>query len=162
MMPELDPAHSKLLGALTITAATHLGADSGVIDADRQLRTCRVVRLGDVALIDVPADDRGPRCINCYSIDVERFDAIDGEKFEVNPQHLIYSLQWKHKGHPPDLHLALVRELPEQWVSAASLVLLGALRRWPPHAIGWDGMPDVIPVLDAFEEAVANKTARRH
>ena len=161
-MPELDPAHSKLLGALTITAVTHLGEDSGVVDAEGQLRACRVVRLGDVALIDVPADDRGPRCINCYSIDVERFDAIHGEKFEVNPQHLIYSRQWKHKGYPPDLHLTLVQELPEQWVSAASLVLLGALRRWAPHAIDWDSMQDVLPVLDAFEAAMDSKIARRH
>jgi hypothetical protein len=96
-----------------------------------------VARVDDMALIDVPADDRGPRCINCYSVDVERFDAIDGYKFELDPSRLVYSLQWKHKGHPPDLHLAFVQELPEQWIGAASLALLGALRRWAPHAINW-------------------------
>jgi hypothetical protein len=46
----------------------------------------------------MPADDRGPRCINCYSVDVERFDAIDGHKFKLDPAGLIYSLQWLHNG----------------------------------------------------------------
>jgi hypothetical protein len=32
-------------------------------------------------------------------------------------------------------------------------VFLAALRRWAPEAIDWAGMPDVIPVLDAFEAA---------
>jgi len=102
------------------------------------------------------------KAMNCYSVDVERFDAIDGEKFEIGPQRLVYSLQWQHKAEPPDLHLALVQDLPEQWVSAACLVLLGALRRWAPQAINWAEMQDVLPVLDAFEAAMDSKTARRH
>jgi len=70
---------------------------------------------------------------------------------------------YRKVGHPPDLHLALARDdLPEQWVGAANLTLLGALRRLAPHAINWSGMQDVVPVLDAFEAAVESKTARRH
>jgi hypothetical protein len=110
----------------------------------------------------MPADDRGPRCINCYSVDVERFDAIDGYEFKLDPSRLVYSLQWQHKGHPPDLHLALVQETPEQWVNAASLVLLSALRRRAPEAINWSEIGNIVLVLDAFEEAMASKTARRH
>jgi hypothetical protein len=58
-MPELDPAHSKLLATLSVAACTHLGDDTAVIDADGQLQTWRVVRVGDdVALVDMPADNR--------------------------------------------------------------------------------------------------------
>jgi hypothetical protein len=41
-------------------------------------------------------------------------------------------------------------------------VLLGALRRWAPQAIDWTEIQDLVPVLDAFEEAMVSKTARRH
>jgi len=68
----------------------------------------------------------------------------------------------QHNAHPPDLHLALVQDLPEQWINAASLTLLSALRRRAPQAIDWAGMGDVMPVLDAFEAAMESKTARRH
>jgi hypothetical protein len=162
-MPDLDPSHGKLLGALTIAALKHLGDDTAVIGAHGQLQTCRVVRVGDdIALVDLPADDCGPRCINCYAIEVDRFDAIDGVKFKLDQAGLIYSLQWKHNGHPPDLHLAFVQEVPAQWVNAASLTLLSALRRWAPQAIDWTEMQDLVPVLDAFEAAMDSKTARRH
>jgi hypothetical protein len=30
-----------------------------------------VARVDDIALVDMPADDRGPRCINCYFFKVE-------------------------------------------------------------------------------------------
>jgi len=163
-MPELDPSQSKLLGALTVAACTHLGDDTGVIDADGQLRTWRVVRVGDdVALVEMPADENGPRCINCYAVEIEPLDAVDGIKFKIDPQRLVYSLQWKHNAHPPDLHLALVQEsLPEQWINAAALTLLSALRRGAPQAIDWSAMGDVMPVLDAFEAHLEAKTARRH
>jgi hypothetical protein len=111
---------------------------------------------------DHPADARGPRSINCYAVEIEQFDAIDGCKFKLDPSRLVYSLQWQHNAHPPDFHLALVQELPEQWINAANLVLLGALRRGAPQAINWSEMQDVVPLLDAFEAAMDSKTARRH
>jgi hypothetical protein len=43
-------------------------------------------RWGDIALVDLPADDSGPRCIDCYTVEVERFDIIDGKKFKIDPQ----------------------------------------------------------------------------
>jgi hypothetical protein len=110
----------------------------------------------------MPADDRGPRCINCYSVDVERFDAIDGYEFKLDLSRLVYSLQWTHKARPPDLHLSLVQDLPEQWINAANLVLLSALRRRAPQAINWSEMQNIVPLLDAFEESMAGKTACRH
>jgi hypothetical protein len=57
---------------------------------------------------------------------------------------------------------SLARELPDQWVNAANLTLLGALRRWAPQAIDWSAMGDIVPVLDAFEAHMAAKTTRRH
>jgi len=56
----------------------------------------------------------------------------------------------------------LVQQLPEQWISAANLTLLSALRRCAPEAIDWTAMGDIVPVLDAFEAHMDSKTARRH
>jgi hypothetical protein len=54
----------------------------------------RVARIGDDhALVDIAADDRGPRCINCCSVDVQKFDAVDGYKFNLVPSRLVYPLQ---------------------------------------------------------------------
>jgi hypothetical protein len=75
---------------------------------------------------------------------------------------LVYSLCWLHKAEPPDFHLSLVQDRPEQWVNIANLTLLSALRRRAPHAIDWTGMGDIVPVLDAFEAHTDSKTARRH
>jgi hypothetical protein len=162
-MPELDPSQSKLLGALTITTIEHLGSDTGVIDADGELRKWRMARVGDdVALVDVPADDSGPRCINCYSVEVERFDVIDGRKFKIDPERLVYSLQWKHKGEPPDLDLALIQPGADHWVNNANLTPLGELRHRAPDAIDWAGVADVVPQLDAFEAAMDSTTVHRH
>ncbi len=36
-MTGLDPSHSKLLGALTLTALEHLGGDTLTFDADNSL-----------------------------------------------------------------------------------------------------------------------------
>jgi len=84
------------------------------------------------------------------------------KKFKIDPERLLYSLRWKHKGEPPDLELALIQDEPAGWVNAANLTLLGELRRRAPEAIDWARMPDVIPVLDAFEAHLDLETARRH
>jgi len=55
-----------------------------------------------------------------------------------------------------------VQELPEQWINADNLVLLGALRRWAPHAIDWPAMGNIVPLLDAFEAAQDGRPMRRH
>jgi hypothetical protein len=88
---------------------------------------------------------------------------LDGIEASINELYKkIYSLQWQHNAHPPDFHLSLVQALPEQWINAANLTLLAALRRSAPQAIDWTEMQDIVPTLDAFEEAMASKTARRH
>jgi hypothetical protein len=90
-----------------------------------------------IALVDMPGDYSGPRCINCDAVDVERFDGIDGCKFKLDPARLVYSLRWLHKAAPPDYELVLLRdtELWERWVNGANLLLLAELRRRAPHAI---------------------------
>jgi hypothetical protein len=51
----------------------------------------------------------GPRSINCYFVEVEDAAALgaDGKKFKIDPRRLLYSLQWRHNGTPPDLYLQL-------------------------------------------------------
>ena len=66
-------------------------------------------RVGDIVLFDHPADDSGPRTINCYVYPAESFDSVQGKGFKVEPQRLVYSLQRLHKAIPPDFHLQLVR-----------------------------------------------------
>jgi hypothetical protein len=44
------------------------------------------------------------------------------------PAGLLYSLQWKHNGTSPDLHLQLVRD-PQRWFDMVSVTLLAALSR---------------------------------
>jgi hypothetical protein len=49
-----------------------------------------------------------------------------------------------------------------QQVNTASLTLLGELRRRAPEAVDWMGIPDIVPLLDAFEAAMDSNTVHRH
>jgi hypothetical protein len=154
-MPELDPAHSKLLASLTVTAIKHLGDSTVIVAEDNNMcPEWRMARIGDVALLEKPADGCGPKRIDCYQI-VER-----GTAFRLDPARLIYSLQWKHNAEPPDVELVLIQTEPAGWVNIANLTLLGELRRRAPEAIDWDAMADVVPVLDAFEAAMGERFRR--
>jgi hypothetical protein len=77
-----------------------------------------VARVDDLALIDHPADQSGPRSINCYLVEVEDYTPAllggEGKKFKIDPRRLLYSLQWLHNGMPPDFNLQLVRD-PALW-----------------------------------------------
>jgi hypothetical protein len=66
---------------------------------------------------------------------------LDGIEASINELYKkIYSPQWQYNAHPPDFHLSLVQALPEQWINAANLTLLTALRRSAPQAIDWTEM----------------------
>lgn len=91
-----------------------------------------MARVDDFVLLDHPADATGPRSINVYLTDVLDFDAGGGRKWKVDPQCLLYSLQWRHTGTPPDQHLQLVQE-PQLWFDRVASSLLGALARDDPH-----------------------------
>jgi hypothetical protein len=159
-MTDLDPSQSKLLGALTLTALKHLGESTLVVDEDNALLPdWRMARVGDIALLEKPADSRSPKSIDCYQI-TER--SADGAAFKLDPARLVYSLRWKHNAHPPDLELVLLQDEPAGWVNTANLTLLAELRRRVPEAIDWAGMSDVVPLLDAFEAAMESKAARHH
>jgi hypothetical protein len=56
----------------------------------------------------------------------------EGKKFKIDPQRLLYSLQWKHNGSPPDFHLQLVRD-PQLWFDFVATMLLGELKRHDPR-----------------------------
>jgi hypothetical protein len=96
----------------------------------------RMARLGDVVLLQKPADDQSPQRIDCYEV-VER--SARGAALKLDPARLVYSLRWKHNAEPPDYEMVLIQEEPVGWVNTANLVLLGALRRWAPEAVDWAG-----------------------
>jgi len=152
-----DPSEC-MLGALSLTVIKHLG-DSAVIVAEDNTMCpeWRMARIGDVALMEKPADDKSPKRIDCYEI-VER--SASGAAFKIDPARLVYSLRWKHNAEPPDFEMVLIQDEPAGWVNTANLTLLGELRRRAPEAIDWDAMADVVPVLDAFEAAMGERFRR--
>jgi hypothetical protein len=93
-------------------------------------------RAGDVVLLNHPADTTGPRCNNCYLVEVQDFAAAapggEGKKFKIDPQRLLDSLQWLHTATPPDFNLQLVRD-PALWFDMISLTLLAELSRRDPQ-----------------------------
>jgi hypothetical protein len=132
----LHENQSKLLGALTITAAQGLGGETFMVEGDKGVRQVRMARINDIVLLDHPPDAAGPRSINCYLVEAQDFTAAaptgEGKKFKIDPQRLLYSLQWLHNSSPPDFHLQLVRD-PAIWFEFVGTVLLGALKRHDPN-----------------------------
>jgi hypothetical protein len=92
-----------------------------------------MARVNNIVLLDHPADATGPRSINSYFVEVQDAAALgeDGKKFKIDPQRLLYSLQWLHNASPPDLHLQLVRD-PAIWFDFVANALLGALSKNDP------------------------------
>ena len=88
--------------------------------------------IGDVVLLDQPADATGPRSINCYLVKTLDFTAAaggaDAKRLKVGPDRLLYSLRWKHNA---DLHLQLVKE-PDLWFEPVANLLLEALAEHDP------------------------------
>ena len=97
-----------------------------------ETRPCSSV--DSLLLIDQPANETTPRCINVYSVEVEDIypasaPADHGKRFEVGPDKLMYAVRWKHKGSPPDLDLTLAPPFKrgvELWFDYCSAMLLGA------------------------------------
>jgi predicted DNA-binding transcriptional regulator YafY len=84
-----------------------------MVEGDKSVRQVRMARINDIVLLDHPPDAAGPRSINCYLVEAQDFTAAaptgEGKKFKIDPQRLLYSLQWLHNSSPPDFHLQLVR-----------------------------------------------------
>jgi hypothetical protein len=49
----------------------------------------------------------------------------DAKRFKIEPQRLLYSLQWRHNGTPPGLHLQLVNN-PAICFEPVANMLLGS------------------------------------
>jgi hypothetical protein len=131
-MPSLDPSQSRLLSALTVTALKHLGESTLVVDEDNSLcPDWRMACVGDVALLDKPADIRSPRRIDCYAIDVSDFDGGNGKTFKLDPQRVLFSLQYKHNAVPPDFELVTLGK-PDRWFGGVASLLLEELTRHDP------------------------------
>jgi hypothetical protein len=98
--PTLDQSQSRLLGALTLIALKHLGVDTLVVDEENSLcPDWRMARIGDVALLEKPADSRSPKRIDCYQV-MER--SVGATAFKFDPARLVYSLRRLHRAEPPD------------------------------------------------------------
>jgi hypothetical protein len=135
---------SRLLGVLTITAAQRFGVETFLIEEGGGVRRMRLACVGDVVLLDYPADATGPRSINCYLVKTLEFTAApsgdaDAKRFKVGSDRLLYSLRWKHNA-PADLHL--VKE-PDLWFEPVANVLLEALAQHDP------GLRDRLLAADA-------------
>ena len=132
----LHDHQSRLLGLLTITAVQRLRAETFLIEEDGGVRQVRMARVGDVVLLDHPADATGPRSISCYLVKTADLTAAatgdaDAKKLKIDPGRLLYSLQWRHNATPADLHLQLVKE-PDLWFEPIANVLLEALAMHDP------------------------------
>jgi hypothetical protein len=73
----------RLLGVPTIKAAQRFGAETFLIEEAGGVRQMRIARIGDVVLIDHPADASGPHSINCYFVEVEEAAALGADGKEV-------------------------------------------------------------------------------
>jgi hypothetical protein len=119
--------NTKLLAALALGAMKHLGSASALVDEDIRMGW-RMARVGDLALLEKPADRQLPRRIDCYRVDVE---IDDGTKFKLDPARVLFSLRYVHNALPPDFELLLFDE-PRLWLNAVTATLLGELNRSQP------------------------------
>ena len=120
---------SRLLGILTIKAAQRFSIETFLIEEDGGVRQVRMTRVGDVVLLDHPADATGPRSINCYLVKILDFTAAASGK--IDPQRLLYSLQWRHNATPANLHLRLAKD-PDLWFEPVANLLLEVLAKHDP------------------------------
>jgi hypothetical protein len=117
---------SRLLGVLTITAAQRFGVETFLIEEGDAVRRMRLACIGDVVLLDYPADATRPRAVDCYLVKM-----LDAKRLKVGPDRLLYSLRCKHNATPSDLHLQLVKE-PDLWFEPVANLLLEALAQHDP------------------------------
>jgi hypothetical protein len=72
-----------------------------MVEEDNSICQLRMAHVDDVVLLDKPADLRSPRWIDCYVVEVENFAGGDSKKFKLNPERILFSLQYQHNGYRP-------------------------------------------------------------
>ena len=91
----LDKDRSKALAALTFAVAEKCAGDARRPSTRTALlRKWRMWRAGSRLLIDQPADETAPRCINVYAVDAEDIDASSGlaehgQRFKFDPSRVV-------------------------------------------------------------------------
>ena len=123
--------NTKLLAALALGAMKHLGDASALIEDDDICMGWRMVRVGNFALLEKPADRSSPKRIDCYYV-AEEEDCGNGKRAKLDPARVLFSLRYVHNGLPPDFELLLFDE-PQLWLGAVTATLLGELNRCQPH-----------------------------
>jgi hypothetical protein len=96
----------------------------------------RMACVGDVVLLDHPADATGPRSVDCYLTKVLDFAAAaaggaDARRLKLGPDRLLYSLQWRRDAAPADLRLRLAKD-PDLWLECIVNLLLETLAQHDP------------------------------
>jgi len=110
MSSELDNSQGALLAVLACAAVERLGGEVIMVAADDRVRELKVVRVGDVAVVEQPADDTGPRTVSVYLLGERR-------KF------LLYAVT-------PPADLTLARD--PDWFNLVTATLTGALAKRDP------------------------------
>jgi hypothetical protein len=89
-----------------------------------------VARVDDI--VEMPTDETGPRQSMRLFHRAGNFDAIDGKKFKLDPQRILFSLQFKHNARPPDFELTLLGDA-QRWFRRVANLLLEALKCHNPR-----------------------------
>ena len=100
--PRRSNDQERLLGAVTLATMQRLGDRALLVDADNRACKGKMVRVGNIALTEWPADAARPREIYAYWVEGDTH-------WKAGPARCLYCLQWQHRGHPPDFHLQLVK-----------------------------------------------------
>jgi hypothetical protein len=105
---------------------------------DNTVTTYLSARVGNILLLEKPSDQQSRRRIDCYSIDVEDFDAarelwkVVGFKYKIAPQRILFRISYQHNANPPDLKLKVLQD-PSLWFDRVGIDLLGELCQCEPH-----------------------------
>jgi hypothetical protein len=128
--PALHPLQGRLLAAATVLALKRHGGEALMLDADDRLCAWRMIRIGDIAICERPADQCLPRRIDAYRVE-------GGERFKLDPKAKLFSLQYQHLSNPPAFDLVLLQS-PALWFDMVAALLLSELRHHDPQLL--DGM----------------------
>jgi hypothetical protein len=119
---------------LTLAAVREFAGDTLFLGEVDQLRNARMARVQDIVLVDHPADEKAPRLICVYQVDL--LDAQpplgEGKQFKFEPQCMLFAYQWLHKAEPADFRLVLMKD-PTAWFGYVTALLLAALNLARPH-----------------------------
>jgi hypothetical protein len=127
----LDQDRARLLCGMTIALMKDAGEAVLVNDRDQFDGVARLVRAGDLVLIEREAvvSPRTPRRIDAFAT-----HGRPDEPFKLSSAARLYSLEAESNAVPADWRLQLHREPNDgAWIDAVTLVLMTELKRRRPY-----------------------------